>query len=110
MVKRIRRDEITRSGGQNEGMERAIAVSKETCGSSGLYTSVVTTTPGGRSEVHHHGECETSIYVLHGRARFLSGEGLADVVVADEATSSTSRRTRSTWRRTQAMPSRWLCC
>ena len=34
--------------------------------------------------MHHHGECETSIYILHGRARFYSGDGLSDVVDADE--------------------------
>jgi uncharacterized RmlC-like cupin family protein len=44
----------------------------------------VTTAPGGRTEVHHHGDCETSIYIIKGRARFYSGEGLRDVVEADE--------------------------
>src|SRR5262245_51519330 len=65
-------------------MERTIVVSRETVGSRGLYTSVVTTSPGGRTEIHHHGECETSIYVLRGRARFYSGEGLHDIVEAEE--------------------------
>ena len=84
MVKRIGRDEIARSAGQNPAMERAIAISQETCGSANLYSSIVTTGPGGRSEVHHHGDCETSIYVLRGRARFRSGEALRDVATADE--------------------------
>ena len=84
MVKRIRRDEIPAKAGQNEAMQRAIAVSHETCGSKNLYTSIVTTVAGARSRVHHHGECETSIYVLRGRARFLSGEGLREEVSAEE--------------------------
>jgi len=54
-------------------MHRAIAVSASTVGSAGIYTSVVTTAPGGRTRVHHHGECETSIYVIAGAARFSFG-------------------------------------
>ena len=69
--------------GQNEAMERTIVVSKDTVGSHGLYTSIVTTAPGGRTEIHHHGPCETSIYILHGRARFYGGEGLRDIFVAE---------------------------
>jgi uncharacterized RmlC-like cupin family protein len=59
--------------GQNADMERAIAVSKATVGSAGLYSSIVTTQPGGRTRIHHHGPCETSIYVLSGHARFTWG-------------------------------------
>ena len=59
--------------GQNADMERAIAVSRATVGSAGLYASVVTTQPGGRTRIHHHGPCETSIYILSGRARFTWG-------------------------------------
>lgn len=84
MVTRIPRASLCGNAGQNADMERAIAVSRDTVGSRGLYSSIVTTAPGGRTEVHHHGECETSIYILHGRARFYSGEGLRDVVIAEE--------------------------
>jgi len=84
MVRRIERAAVTGGAGQNAGMERAIVVSRDTVGSTGLYTSIVTTAPGGRTEVHHHGECETSIYILKGRARFYSGEGLRDIVEGDE--------------------------
>jgi uncharacterized RmlC-like cupin family protein len=54
-------------------MRRAVAISRETVGSRGLYSSIVTTAPGGRTRVHHHGPCETSIYILSGRARFTWG-------------------------------------
>ncbi len=59
--------------GQNEQMERAIAVSSRTVGSSGLYSSIVTTAPGGKTRIHHHGPCETSIYIESGRARYTWG-------------------------------------
>jgi len=84
MVKRIPREQIVASGGQNADMARAVAISHETAGSTNLYSSIVTTAPGGRTEVHHHGECETSIYILRGRARFYSGEDLGDTVIAEE--------------------------
>ena len=65
-------------------MERVIAVSADTVGSERLYSSIVTTAPKGRTEIHHHGECETSIYILSGRARFYSGDGLRDIVDAEQ--------------------------
>jgi uncharacterized RmlC-like cupin family protein len=54
-------------------MERSIAVSADTVGSVGLYSSVVTTGPGGKTRIHHHGECETSIYILAGQERYTWG-------------------------------------
>ena len=54
-------------------MERSIAISAPTVGSVGLYSAVVTTEPGDRTRIHHHGPCETSIYVLSGRARYTWG-------------------------------------
>ncbi len=61
------------SQGQHAGMERAIAISAPTVGSVGLYTSVVTTAPGERTRIHHHGPCETSIYIISGRASYTYG-------------------------------------
>ena len=54
-------------------MRRAVAISRDTVGSQGLYSSIVTTAPGGRTRVHHHGPCETSIYILSGHPRFTWG-------------------------------------
>lgn len=62
-----------RGTGQNASMERAIAVSAPTVGSVNLYSSVVTTAPGARTRIHHHGGCETSIYIVSGRARYTWG-------------------------------------
>jgi uncharacterized RmlC-like cupin family protein len=56
--------------GQHPGMERSIAISKPTVGSDRLYSSIVSTAPGDRTRVHHHGDCETSIYILAGSATY----------------------------------------
>jgi uncharacterized RmlC-like cupin family protein len=73
MATRIRPDERATSTGQNADMERSIAISAERVGSVGLYSSVVTTAPGARTRVHHHGGCETSIWIASGRARYTFG-------------------------------------
>jgi uncharacterized RmlC-like cupin family protein len=79
MATRVRPDEWQRGTGQNADMERAIAISAPTVGSTSLYSSVVTTAPGARTRIHHHGDCETSIYILSGEARFTWGpSGLED--------------------------------
>jgi uncharacterized RmlC-like cupin family protein len=73
MARRVTPAERATSAGQNSDMERSIAVSAETVGSVGLYSSVVTTAPGGKTRIHHHGECETSIYIVAGQARYTWG-------------------------------------
>jgi uncharacterized RmlC-like cupin family protein len=73
MAIRIRPEERATSTGQKSDMERSIAISAERVGSVGLYSSVVTTAPRARTRVHHHGECETSIWIASGRARYTFG-------------------------------------
>ena len=62
-----------RGTGQNTDMERAIAVSAPVAGSANLYSSIVTTAPRGKTRIHHHGPCETSIHIQSGLARFTWG-------------------------------------
>jgi uncharacterized RmlC-like cupin family protein len=84
MAIRIRPDERSTSVGQNNDMERSIAVSADTVGSVGLYSSVVSTGPGGKTRIHHHGECETSIFILSGLARYTWGTtGLEEAMEAE---------------------------
>ena len=73
MATRITPAERSTTPGQNSDMERSVAVSSEMVGSVGLYSSVVTTGPGGKTRIHHHGECETSIFIVAGRARYTWG-------------------------------------
>jgi uncharacterized RmlC-like cupin family protein len=73
VARRIQPAEFVRGTGQNTAMERAIAVSAPVAGSTNLYSSVVTTGPGGRTRIHHHGPCETSIYIASGQAHYTWG-------------------------------------
>lgn len=64
-------------------MERSIAISRPTVGADRLYTAIVSTAPGERTRIHHHGDCETSIYILSGEARYTWGPtGLEDQMTA----------------------------
>ncbi|HEV8545290.1 MAG TPA: cupin domain-containing protein [Candidatus Limnocylindrales bacterium] len=84
MAKRVTPAERATSVGQTNDMERSIAVSAETVGSAGIYSSIVTTGPGGRTRIHHHGDCETSIFILSGRARYTWGPtGLEESMEAE---------------------------
>jgi uncharacterized RmlC-like cupin family protein len=73
MARRIQPSEFQVGTGQNADMERAIAVSAAVAGSVSLYSSIVTTAPGGKTRIHHHGQCETSIYIVSGRAHYTWG-------------------------------------
>ena len=71
----VRRDRLSAATAQTPGMSRVAAVAPETTGSQNLWVGLVTTPPGTVSGWHHHGDCETAIYVVSGRARFRWGPG-----------------------------------
>ena len=84
MARRIQPSEFLTGTGQNTDMERSIAVSASVAGSTQLYSSVVTTAPGGKTRIHHHGPCETSIYILSRRAHYTWGRtGLESAMDAE---------------------------
>lgn len=84
MATRITPSQRSTSTGQHAGMQRSIAISQPLVGSVGLYSSIVTTAPGDKTRIHHHGPCETSIYILSGEARFTFGAtGLESSFEAD---------------------------
>ena len=74
--------ERRRSAGANSDMERDIGISRDVAGSQNLYSAIVITRPGGKTDVHHHAECETSIFILKGRALYRSGAQLEQVTTA----------------------------
>jgi uncharacterized RmlC-like cupin family protein len=73
MAVRITPEQRQTGGGQTVDMERSIAISASATGSVQLYSSIVTTAPGKKTRIHHHGPCETSIFILSGQARYTWG-------------------------------------
>jgi uncharacterized RmlC-like cupin family protein len=62
-------------------MHRQSAVSGRT-GATSIWAGTVTVEPGALTGPHHHGELESVIYVLEGRARIRWGEHLEYVADA----------------------------
>lgn len=64
-------------GERTAGMVREEAIAVD-----GVWAGIARTEPGMVSGWHHHGEYETSIYVLSGRLRMESGPGGSEVIEA----------------------------
>ena len=54
-------------------MAREAAISNRVTGAEKIWVGYVELPPGMRSAKHHHGEAESAIFVVSGRARFLAG-------------------------------------
>ena len=67
---------------QTPGMSRAAAVDFAKAGARKLWAGTVTIHPGAKTGAHHHGELESVIYVLRGRARMRWGDRLEFVAEA----------------------------
>jgi uncharacterized RmlC-like cupin family protein len=71
----IKRDQVT-NGESSGAMTRQGAISADTVGSEGIFMGLSRLLPGMRSTGHYHTNCESSLYVLTGQGRFLSGPRL----------------------------------
>jgi uncharacterized RmlC-like cupin family protein len=79
-IKVVRPNERYKGAVQTTNMAREAGVAPETTGATSIWSGIATTPPGSKSGVHHHGDCETAIYVLNGRARFRFGEKLEHAI------------------------------
>ena len=61
---------------QTPGMTRAAAITHARAGASKLWAGTVTIDANAKTGAHHHGELESVIYVVSGRARMRWGEAL----------------------------------
>jgi uncharacterized RmlC-like cupin family protein len=75
-VRRVAAGELT-DADPTPGMRRQLAFT-----APGLWAGVVHTAPGAASGWHHHGDHETSLYVVRGSLRIEFGAAGADAVVA----------------------------
>ena len=57
-------------------MTRAAAITHATAGANKLWAGTVDIHPNAKTGPHHHGELESVIYVINGRARMRWGERL----------------------------------
>ena len=93
---RVAADEL-QPGDPTPGMSRHVALHTET-----MWSGTVDTEAGAVSGWHHHGDHDTTLYIVSGRMRLESGPGGESVVEAGPATSCACRPAPSTASPTRA--------
>ena len=68
---------------QTPGMLRASAVTHAVAGAEKLWAGTVKVEPNAKTGAHHHGELESVIFVVSGKARMRWGEALEFVAEAE---------------------------
>jgi uncharacterized RmlC-like cupin family protein len=75
-VKIVRAGELDTNTPQTPGMERAAAITHARTGANKLWAGTVVVQPRAKTGPHHHGELETVLYIVRGRARMRWGDRL----------------------------------
>ncbi len=75
-VRIVRAGELDSNTPQTPGMSRAAAITYARAGANKLWAGTVAIHPNAKTGPHHHGEQESVIYVVKGRARMRWGERL----------------------------------
>jgi uncharacterized RmlC-like cupin family protein len=75
-VRIVHSDELDTNTPQTPGMNRAAAITHARAGASKLWAGTVTIHPNAKTGAHHHGELESVIFVVKGRARMRWGDQL----------------------------------
>jgi uncharacterized RmlC-like cupin family protein len=81
-IRVVRAGELDSNTPQTPGMTRAAAITHATAGAQKLWAGTVVVEPKVATGPHHHGELETVLYIVRGRARFRWGEHLEFVAEA----------------------------
>jgi len=75
-------DSLDTNTAQTPGMNRAAAINLARVGAQKIWAGTVHIHPDAKTGAHHHGELESVIFVLKGRARMRWGERLEYVAEA----------------------------
>ena len=75
-IRIVRAGELDSNTPQSPGMSRAAAITHARTGAQKLWAGTVVVQPNARTGPHHHGELETVLYIVRGRARFRWGDRL----------------------------------
>lgn len=82
-VRVVRRSQLDSNTPQTHGMQRLAAITHQSAGANKIWAGTVDIQPDARTDAHHHGELESIIYVVEGRARMRWGEHLEYVAEAE---------------------------
>ena len=81
-VRIVAGDRLDPNTAQTPGMSRAAAIMHARAGAEKLWAGTVTIPPDAKTGAHHHGDLESIIYVVRGRARMRWGDSLEYVAEA----------------------------
>jgi uncharacterized RmlC-like cupin family protein len=81
-VRIVRGAELDLNTAQTPGMTRAAAITHATAGAKKLWAGTVVVHPDAKTGPHHHGELESVVFVVSGRARMRWGDRLEFVAEA----------------------------
>ena len=75
-IRIVRAGELDLHTPQTPGMTRAAAITNACAGATKIWAGTVVVQPQAKTGAHHHGELETVLYIVRGRARFRWGDRL----------------------------------
>ena len=81
-VRVVHAGELDTNTPQTPGMSRAAAISHARVGAEKIWAGTVRIHPNAKTGSHHHGQVESVIYVVSGRARMRWGERLEFIAEA----------------------------
>jgi uncharacterized RmlC-like cupin family protein len=81
-IRIVHAGELDTNTPQTPGMNRAAAITHASAGASKLWAGTVVVHPNAKTGAHHHGEVETVLYIIRGRARMRWGDKLEFVAEA----------------------------
>ena len=82
-VRIVRASDLDTNTPQTAGMSRAAAITHARAGAEKLWAGTVRIEPDAKTGAHHHGELETVLFVLEGKARMRWGDALEFVAEAE---------------------------
>ncbi|MGH9664259.1 MAG: cupin domain-containing protein [Bryobacteraceae bacterium] len=83
-IRIVRANQLDSNTPQTPGMTRAAAINFAKAGAQKLFAGTVVVEPNAKTGAHHHGDLETVLYVVRGRARFRWGNRLEYVAEAGQ--------------------------
>jgi uncharacterized RmlC-like cupin family protein len=81
-IKIIPGDRLDTNTPQTPGMTRAAAINRAMAGANKLWAGTVNIHPNAKTAPHHHGELESIIYIVRGKARMRWGDKLEFIAEA----------------------------
>ena len=82
-VRVVKKDQLDDNTAQTPGMSRMAAITAQSANAQKIWAGTVTIDPNAKTGAHHHGELESIIYVVSGKAKMRWGENLEYVAYAE---------------------------